>query len=299
MIRGFFVCSNLYNFDNVLMKTSLFCSMKILAPLFMLLLLSTGSFGQADVNEGEILYTQYEAPLSVDLDAEDDKDEIELKKKKPKKNVYYGKKTRKGFTRDGYGEDAIIELFSYLKVYEEPLPYVRDVYWYDFQKRSIVMSRRFDKDHAGILHGPYKKMRGETIIEQGIFYMGVKHGRWTTWNKYDILLEKTKYYKGWPKESLVSYHNREEKKLEEIIPVKYGEKEGNYFAFHESGNLAATGEYRFDHKIGIWREFYDSKNRRKREIVYPDDPFDEKFRPYVIREWDERGKLIYENKGGK
>lgn len=270
---------------------------KVIVGLFGLFLVSQYPvMGQEYVSDEDLLETQYEVPLTVDLDAEEEEREIELKKKKPKRNVYYGKKTRRGFTRSGYGKSEVTELFSYLKKYEDPVPYVRDVYWYDFRRRSIEDSRKINKDNAGILHGPYKKMSGDQVIEEGIFYMGVKHGRWSTWDKHDILISKEKYYKGWPKESKVAYHNREKKELMEIIPVHHGEKDGNYFAFHPSGNLAAFGEYQYDHRVGVWREYYDQKNRRKREIVYSKDPFDKEFRPYIKREWDEYGKLIYERK---
>ncbi|MEP2026193.1 MAG: hypothetical protein ABJH98_17110 [Reichenbachiella sp.] len=249
-----------------------------------------------DYTADDAFETQYEKPLTVDLDAKDPEDVIEIKKKKPKKNVFYGKKTRKAFTRQGFGGNTVTELFTVLRTYEDPVPYVRDVYWYDFRKRKIIKSRKIDKDNAGILHGPYKKMLGDVVIEEGIFYLGTKHGRWSTWNKHNILQSKEKYYKGWPKQSLVAYHNKETKQIEEIIPVHFGEKEGNYYAFHESGNLAAVGEYHFDNKVGLWREYYDIRNRRKREIVYSKDPFDDDFRPYIVREWDKRGKLIYERK---
>ena len=36
-------------------------------------------------------------------------------KKKPKKKVYYGIKTKKAFTRKGYGDKTTIELFYVLK----------------------------------------------------------------------------------------------------------------------------------------------------------------------------------------
>lgn len=249
-----------------------------------------------DIDEQQLLFTDYEAPLTIDLDGLEEDDIIEAKKKKQKRNFYYGKKVRKGFTRSGFGEKVEIELFTYLKVYEEPVPYVRDVYWYDFRRKKIENNTKYRKEYSGILHGPYKRMRGEQVLEEGIYYMGVKHGRWMTWDRHDILVSKEKYYKGWPKQSLVAYHNRDEKKLKEVIPVQFGEKEGYYFAFHESGNLAAIGEYQFDQKIGLWREYYDQRNRRKREIKYPDRPFEKGAQPYIIREWDERGKLIYENK---
>ncbi|MGL1886225.1 MAG: hypothetical protein OCD76_06895 [Reichenbachiella sp.] len=269
---------------------------------FYIFLLAMTPFALAaqDYSDEDLLETstQYEVPLTVDLDAEEEEREIVLKKKKPKKNVFYGKKTRKGFSRTGYGKSEVMELFRYLKVYEDPVPYVRDVYWYDFGKRKIVKSRKIDKKNAGILHGPYKKMVGDQIVEEGIFYMGTKHGRWSVWNKHDILQSKEKYYKGWPKESMVAYHNKEEREIQEIIPVHFGEREGNYYAFHESGKLAAVGEFQFDHRVGLWREYYDTKNRRKREILYSKDPFDKEFKPYIIREWDKYGKLIYDRSKG-
>jgi len=263
--------------------------------LLPMLFFANALFGQEYTDDDALFGQQYETPLTIDLEAMDDLDVlIEKRKKKPKANVFYGKKTRKGFTKTGFSKNIVIEQFRYLKEYEDPEPYVRDIYWYDFKKRKIIKSRKIDKSNAAILHGPYQKMIGDQVIEEGIFYRGTKHGRWTRWNKHNILQSKEKYYKGWPKLSMVAYYNRQEKQLMEIIPIQFGEKEGNYYAFHESGNLAAVGEFRFDHKVGIWREYHDHRNRRKREIIYSTDPFDDEFAPYISREWDERGKLIYD-----
>lgn len=247
--------------------------------------------------EEDILTTQYEVPLTVDLDGEEEGERYQLKKKKVKKKVFYGQKTRKGWTKSRSGNKVVWEQFFMLKEYQEPVPYVRDVYWYDYKDRKVVKSRKKmpdNKRYVGILHGPYKKLLDDKVVEEGIYYYGVKHGRWMRWNKHDILQSKEKYYKGWPKESMVSYHNKEEKKIKEIIPVHFGEKEGYYYAFHPSGVSAARGEYQFDCKVGTWREYYDQTGRRKREIQYPKEPFDDKFEPYVVREWDERGKMIYD-----
>ena len=272
------------------MKQSILCCILLLNSLI--------TFGQADVSDDVVFSSiEYEAPLTIDLEGDEEEMLTEApKKKKPKKNFYYGRKVRKGFTRSGYGDKAELYTFNYLKVYEEPVPYVRDVYWYDFKKKTITKSRKFNKDNAGILHGPYKRIKNDVILEEGIYYMGVKHGRWMRWNRHDILMEKEKYYKGWPKQSKVAYHNKEKKQLMEVIPVQHGEKEGYYYAFHKSGNLAAVGEFQFDKRVGIWKEYYDLKNRRKREIQYAKTAFDDEFVPYIVREWDERGKLIYENK---
>lgn len=265
--------------------------------LFIHLCLLSATYGQDYISDEDLFSRQYDTPLTIDLEAIDEDEMaklIELRKKKIKANVFYGKKTKKGFTKSGFGKDAEIEIFRYLKVYEEPDPYVRDVYWYSFKKHEIINSRKIDKGNAGILHGPYKKMVDEVVIEEGVYYKGVKHARWMKWNKHGILQSKEKYYKGWPKESQVAYYNRAEKQIKEIIPIHFGEKEGNYYAFHTSGNVAATGEFQFDNRVGTWKEFFDVRNARKREIVYPDDPFDKSKAPYISREWNESGKLIYD-----
>jgi len=236
----------------------------------------------------------YDTPLTIDLEAEEEEEETKVKKKKRKKKVFYGIKTKKGYTRQVSGNEVIIEFFHYLKVPQHPDPYVRDIYWYDFKRRKIFNSHKIDPKYGVILHGPYKKAVGEQVLEEGIFYIGSKHGRWIHHNKDDILITKDKYYKGWPKESKVAYYDRDRKQLQEVIPVEHGEREGFYYYFHENGSIAAMGEFKFDAKVGIWNEFYDAKNRRKRQIQYPIDPFDHEFRPFIIREWNKYGKIIYD-----
>lgn len=238
---------------------------------------------------------KYDSPLTIDLESLDEEnDKVELRKKKPKRNVYYGVKTKKGFTRTGFGENVVVELFNYLKEYEEPDQYVRDIYWYNFKRKRIVSSRNIDKEYAGILHGPYQKVLGDQVLEEGFFYKGTKHGRWVELNKSDILLNKEKYYKGWPRESKIAYWDTERTKLKEVIPIEYGEREGYYYAFHENGQVAVMGEYKFDGKVGVWREYYPVRNRRKREVEYGPDPFDKNFSPYILREWNDKGELIYD-----
>lgn len=238
----------------------------------------------------------YDSPLTIDLEKEEDENKVTPKKKKHKKNVYYGLKTKKGYTKTVKGDNVIIEFFSYLKAYQAPDPYVRDIYWYNFKKKKISNSRKIDQKNGVILHGPYKKLLGEQVLEEGIFYVGTKHGRWTKHNKNDVLVDKEKYYKGWPKESKLAFHDRERTKLKEVIPIEYGEKEGYYYYFHENGLIAAMGEYKFDAKVGIWNEFYNKRRRRKRQVKYSEDPFDKESRPYILKEWNENGKLIYDRK---
>ena len=252
-------------------------------------------YSQESSNDDYVSVLETGVPLTINLEEEEAEVEAApLRQKKRKKNVFYGQKTKKAFTRSGYGDNIIFELFNYLPDYQEPDPYVRDIFWYDFKSRTIKKTRNIDKEYGVILHGPYKKLMGDQVLEEGIFYMGTKHGRWTKHTKKDILIDKEKYYKGWPKESIARYYDAERTRLKEIIPVEYGVKEGNYYYFHENGQVAVFGEFQNDEKVGIWREFYESRRRRKREIVFPDNPYETDFIPFISKEWDRRGRVVYD-----
>lgn len=246
----------------------------------------------------DLFKVDYETPLTIDIEDEDLETEIVepiKKKKKKKKKVFFGIKTKKGFTRTGFGNGVVFELFHYLKEYEDPPEYARDFYWYDTKKRKIINSLRVRKKDAVILHGHYIKKKGDQILEEGHFFRGQKHGRWVRLNSYDILQDKKKYWKGWPQESLLAFYDFDREKVKEVIPIHYGERSGTYYAFHENGNVAARGEYKFNHRVGLWREFFSNK-ATKREIRYPEDPFDFNTSPVIVKEWNERGQIIYDRK---
>jgi riboflavin kinase/FMN adenylyltransferase len=120
-------------------------------------------------------------------------------------------------------------------------------------------------------------MMGDIVTEEGIFYKGTKHGRWMTYNVQDLVQNKSKYYKGWPKESYVTYYDPTERKhLKEVVPVEYDEKNGYYYMLFESGTVAVVGEYKWNVKIGDWIENYPN-GKRKRIISYSKEPFDKDF----------------------
>jgi len=234
-------------------------------------------------------------PLTVDL-KKTDEELVAPKKKKRKKNVFYGIKTKRGFAKKGSGPGEELIFFHYLKRYQPPDPYVRDIYWYDFQRKQIRKTKKFDPSKGVLLHGPFLRKKGDQIIEEGIFYVGTKHGRWVKRDKNDILLDKEYYYKGWPKMSQVRYYDRERTKIKEIIPIEYGLKEGYYYYFYENGTIAVSGEFKYDHKVGKWSEFYPNRRGRKKvEIQYRINPDDDHFQSYVIREWNSKGKVIYDH----
>jgi antitoxin component YwqK of YwqJK toxin-antitoxin module len=253
------------------------------------LLLAQGP--EPKVKEGQFTFDT-DKPFTL-LELEKEEEPIVTKKKKPKKKVFYGIKTKKGFTRKGFGNAVTVELFYKLKKSEAPNTFARDIYWYDFERREIRHSEKFDPKKGILVHGPYKKMVGGITVEEGIFYKGTKHGRWMRYNRQDLLDDKEKYYKGWPKESRITYYDpAERKKIKEITPVEYGEKEGYYYLLHENGQVAVRGEYRFNEKVNDWIENYPN-GKRKRIISYPKEPFEKEIKPYLRKEWDDRGKEIY------
>ena len=265
------------------------------APLTVLLFLLAVAV-QAQENLRDLFKVDYDTPLTIDLDEEiGDKELIQpvVKKKKKKRKVFFGIKTRRQFARTGFGRKQVLELFHSLKQYEAPPEYAREFYWYDTKKKKIINSVRVRKDVAVVLHGHYVKKLGEQVLEEGYFYKGQKHGRWMKYNSSDILTDKQKYWKGWPQESLLAFYDYQKEKLKEVIPVHYGERNGTYYAFHKNGSIAARGNYKFNHRVGLWREFYPNKNT-KREVKYPDDPFDFETRPVIVKEWDKSGQLIYD-----
>ena len=225
------------------------------------------------------------------------------KKKKVKKKVFYGYRCGKGFTKKGVGATQSYEIFYFLKKYHAPPEYAKEIFVYDARKAAIIKIAAIDpKDlpYYRILHGTYKRYVGLNVVEEGIYFLGTQHGRWEKykWQKHgdeysNVLIDKTKYYKGFPKESKISYYDEaNQTKVKEVIPYNYNDLTGDYYYFKENGEVLINGEYKDGQKAGIWHEYFEDRNRKKREIQYPKDPRLDHFEPYVIREWDELGNLI-------
>ena len=217
---------------------------------------------------------------------------LQTKKKKKKKKIYFGEKTKKGFIKSVSGRNNLYENFNYINKYILKDQYSQEIYLYDKKKKKIVKSKK-QINESYMLHGPYIKRIDDQTIEEGFFYYGLKHGRWVRLNRSDILQDKETYFMGWLNESIRFFWDPKKENLKEIIPIKYGEKNGIYYAFHINGNLAAKGEYQFNNKIGLWIEYYSKNGKKKREIKYNKDPYN-KNKTYISREWNLNGKLIYD-----
>jgi hypothetical protein len=237
------------------------------------------------------------------------------KKKKQKRNLFYNKKSRKGYTREGMEAKQVVELFYVLKKYEEPTSYVDELYVWDISKAKVVKVRKEDLSklkNFKVLHGPYTKYVGGRMIETGIFYVGTKHGRWEKYkwekkwwepkpDKYSkeenlqpILIAKSKYYKGFQREAKITYYDFERTKVKEVIPSEFGEMTGDYYYFLENGQLLVRGHYGDGKKVGLWIEYFEDKNKRKRETQYPKDHW-AAGEPVIMKEWNDKGVLIITN----
>lgn len=274
-------------------------------PALFLIITACPFFAAAQQKKTEVIGTEGQFTFETDkpyrlLELDEKTSEpVVAKKKKPKRNTFYGVKTRKAYTRKGFADKTTIELFYVLKKPEKPTIFVRDIYWYDFTRREIRKTANFDPRKGVLLHGPYKKMQGGVLLEEGIFFKGTKHGRWMKYTKQDILDDKEKYYKGWPKESLVTYYDPVgHTKVKEMIPIEINEREGFYFLFHENGTIAVTGEYKWGQKVGDWIENYPN-GKRKKLLSYPAEPYDKDIVPFVKREWDQNGREIFVSRKGQ
>ena len=212
-------------------------------------------------------------------------------KKKTKKNIFFGIKTKKGFIRVPQGRNNIYENFHFILSSEIKNPYAQEIHFFDKKSRKIIRSKSIS-DNTLLLHGPYIKRLNNQVIEEGYFYYGLKQGRWIRLNRSDILQDKENYTLGWQNESLRYYWDYDKLNLKEIIPIKYGEMHGKYYAFFRDGKVAARGEYINNSKVGTWTEFFNS-GKKKREIKYDDLPFSTN-PSFIIREWNNNGKLIYD-----
>ncbi|WP_234736121.1 toxin-antitoxin system YwqK family antitoxin [Tellurirhabdus bombi] len=218
------------------------------------------------------------------------------KKKKSKllRTEYEGLPITEAYTKFGSGDKTIIEKFTVLKQFRQPSPYVREIYWYDAKEQRVRYSVIKDKEKSFILHGPYKRYQNGNLIEEGYYYVGAKDGRWERYDGNFMLSDKVRYSRGFPAESQITYYDSTHTKIKEVLPKEYGKLHGTYFAFYESGQLAAEGRYDNGTKVGRWTEYYPHRRAKKKTTQYAPSRWEDDFEPYLIGEWDEKGKVVYE-----
>ena len=216
---------------------------------------------------------------------------------KVKKNVYYGEKTKRQWIVSEVQGRTQIEEFYILKEPAEVNFYVPFVGVFDKDRQQIISVRNRSAMTENVLHGPYKRMINEKVVEEGMYFFGTKHERWLSLSLQQKLNNKEHFFKGWYRDSEISYYDPDTKtKVKEVIPYQYGKKEGMYYYFYENGQLAVRGFYAFDKKVGIWEEFHNTNRVSiKKEIQFAPDPFQKYFRAYIRKEWDKFANPIYES----
>lgn len=229
--------------------------------------------------------------ISYEEEVTDTLPDVDLKQKK---NFYYGESTRKAFTQPN---GSTYELFNTLKEPVQVDNYVQEIYYHDRKGGRIVKVVGKGQVLENVLHGPYTKEINETIVEKGMFYKGMKHEIWMIQNRDSTLSDKVHYHMGWYRDSELSFYDEATKaKLKEVIPFRYGKKEGTYYRFFENGKIAVRGNYYFDKKVGVWEEYYNMGfTAVKREIQFKPQFYMKEFEPYIRREWSRAAEMIYES----
>ncbi|MFY9159754.1 toxin-antitoxin system YwqK family antitoxin [Aquirufa ecclesiirivi] len=220
------------------------------------------------------------------------------KKKVEIKDEYLGIKTERRIGTYGSGNRTTVEELNVVKYVEDEAvsPYSQEIWWYDPAQSRVVNSPIKDSKNAQICHGPYRKFVHENLVEEGHFFMGVKDGRWENYGQEFELENKQYYKKGFPAESIISYYDKEHKKIKEVIPKTYGKIAGQFLSFYPNGLLKEEGKLDDSVKVGRWREYHEkgSGGRLKKEWRYGKDKFDN-FTPVLVQERDNQAKIIFQS----
>lgn len=250
-------------------------------------------------------FSQSKKKKDVKKKADVEKPDIRLKKDadtipdaelKKKRNFYYGEKTKKAFTRKDSRTSVTFELFHVLKEPVKVDNYVRRVYYHDTRRGEVVGVTGRGQSLSRVLHGPYKRTVNDIVVEQGMYFYGTKHEIWMYQRTDSTLYDKKHFHKGWYRDSKITYYDEVTKtKIKEVIPYRYGKREGDYYLFFESGNIAVRGKYEFDRKVGVWEEFHNFPGiiRIKKEIQYPPQFHIKGFKTYVRKEWNRNATPTY------
>jgi len=240
-------------------------------------------------------------PADLGLKVKKLKEKRATQKSKAKllKTEYEGLPILKAYTKIGSSDRTTIEEFHILRNNDaaKPLPYVREVFRY-FQRSGRVTSSIIRDEGTGLLlHGPYKRYQNGDLVEEGFYYAGMRDGRWEKYDSKFMLIDKMQWHQGALAESRLTYYDSTHRKIKEIIPIDYGRMTGTYMAFHENGILAEEGKYDNGVKVGRWTQYYPispgGRRMRSRIMQYTGNQWDADFEPFVVTEWDEKGKTTF------
>ena len=218
--------------------------------------------------------------------------------KKKKKNVFLGEKMKRAFTKTGpKGRNQIIEIFSFLKYPQTLNAYAPAHYYYDTKKHRVLKLAAVEEDAANlkILHGPYKKMQNNKVLETGYYALGTRHLRWEKFDKNGVLLAKTHYEMGFPRDANVSYYGEDRSLINEVVPYVNSKLEGDYAKFLINGQPDWRGQFENGKRVGTWTKYWGFRGRRRYEYQYAETGYDPEItEPELVREYNRNAVLIYD-----
>lgn len=222
------------------------------------------------------------------------------KSKKKKKKLFLGERTKKAFVKSGAkGRNQVIEIFYYLRYFQQPNPYAPARYYYNSKKHKIFKATGEITPDMKILHGPYKKMQNNKVLEIGYYALGTRHLRWERMDKNGILLSKTHYEMGFPRDANISYYGNDRSLINEVVPYVNGKLEGDYAKFTIEGQREWTGQFENGHKVGEWTNYWGFRNRKRYIYQYPESGYDpEVEEPELVKEYNRNAILIYDKETG-
>ena len=230
--------------------------------------------------------------------AKDAEKNAQRNKPKKKKKVFLGEKIKRAFVKSGpKGRNQKIAIFYYLKL---PLPlneYAPAHYYYDTKKHKVLKLAAVEENASNlkVLHGPYKLLQNNKVLETGYYALGTKHLRWETFDKNGVLLSKTHYEMGFPRDANVSYYGQDRSLINEVVPYVNGKLEGDYAKFLVDGQPEWRGQFENGRKVGTWTKYWGFRNRRRYEYQYAESGYDpEVAEPEMVREYNRGAVLIYD-----
>ena len=232
--------------------------------------------------------------------AKEKEKDAQRKSKKKKKKLFLGERTKKAFVKSGAkGRNQVIEIFYYLKYFQQPNPYAPARYYYNAKKHKIFKATGEITPDMKILHGPYKKLQNNKVLETGYYALGTRHLRWERFDRNGILLAKTHYEMGFPRDANISYYGNDRSLINEVVPYVNGKLEGDYAKFTIEGQREWTGQFENGHKVGEWTHYWGFRNRKQHIYQYPESGYDpEVEEPELIKEYNRNAILIYDKETG-
>jgi antitoxin component YwqK of YwqJK toxin-antitoxin module len=219
------------------------------------------------------------------------------RKKPVKKKLFLGERTKKGFIKSGpKGRNQIVEVFYYLKNFKQPDPMAPAAFYFSPKKHKLYKATgELDPTTDKVLHGPYKKMQNNKVLESGYFAYGTRHLRWEKFDIKGTLLTKTHYEMGFPRDANISYYDAGRTMPREVVPYVNGKLEGDYVKYRNDGRREWTGKFENGRRVGEWTNYGDYKKYPHYVYAYGESGYEpEVEEPELIREYSHGGSIIYD-----